>query len=226
MNHKTIRTILLLSLTLIFAATITLSTVKANPVEVSWYVTDVSSVPIDGARLTIYWSTSTSGPFSMFPADGAAGYIIDKINGVTTDPPGPPKMSGPKQNPIISGYWNPDHTHGMAICDLHPNGGLSGLYFYAKIEYDSTVEYWPTATSYKLGDPSWTPTVAGGSPSGYAAAGPGIGNGPTTAYPTHGPPPPQIPEVPLGPIIATVSMIAAFGVFYGFKKQKLHIPKF
>jgi hypothetical protein len=39
-------------------------------------------------------------------------------------------------------------------------------------------------------------------------------------------PPNQVPEVPLGPIIATVSMIAAFGVFYGFKKQKLHIPKF
>jgi len=34
-----------------------------------------------------------------------------------------------------------------------------------------------------------------------------------------------IPEVPLGPIIATVSMIAAFGVFYGFKKQRLHFPK-
>jgi len=39
-------------------------------------------------------------------------------------------------------------------------------------------------------------------------------------------PPNQVPEVPLGPIIATVSMIAAFGVFYGFKKQKLHVPKF
>jgi hypothetical protein len=38
-------------------------------------------------------------------------------------------------------------------------------------------------------------------------------------------PPNQVPEVPLGPIIATVSMIAAFGIFYGFKKQKLHIPK-
>jgi len=39
-------------------------------------------------------------------------------------------------------------------------------------------------------------------------------------------PPNQVPEVPLGPIIATVSMIAAFGIFYGFKKQRLHIPKF
>jgi hypothetical protein len=35
----------------------------------------------------------------------------------------------------------------------------------------------------------------------------------------------QVPEVPLGPIIATASMIAAFGAFYGCKKQKLHFPK-
>jgi hypothetical protein len=43
---------------------------------------------------------------------------------------------------------------------------------------------------------------------------------------TFSPPTQQVPEVPLGPIIATVSMIAAFGVFYGFKKQRIHIPKF
>jgi len=193
-----------------------------DPVEVCWYVTDISGTPINGASLTIYWSTSTSGPFTVFPAEDALGnYLLDKVNGVTTDPPGPPKMSGPKQNPIISGYWNPTYTAGMAICDLHPIGGLSGLYFYAQIEYDLVVEYWPTATSIKPGDPSWTPVSASGSPSGFAAAGPGIGTGPTTAYPTHPPPPPVIPEVPLGPVMATVSMMTALVAYVGIRRRKM-----
>ena len=146
-----------------------------EPVEVSWYVTDASSAPIDGASLTIYWATWPSGPFTKMPADDGAGtYIKDKIANV-------------RQNPAKSGHWNPDHPNGMAVCDVHPKGGISGLYFYTRIDYGTHSWYWPLATSYKLGDPSWVPVVASGSPSGYAAAGPGIGNGPTTAYPTQQP---------------------------------------
>jgi hypothetical protein len=186
---------------------------KAEPVDVCWYVTDISGTPVDGARLTIYWATSPSGPFTMMPADdGTGNYILDRIAGV-------------RQNPVITAYWNPTYPHGMANSDIHPKSeSLNGLYFYVKIEYDTVVKYWPTANSYKPGDPSWTPVTASGSPSGYAAAGPGIGTGPTTAYPTNGPPPPVIPEVPLGPVLATATMIGAFGAYAGIRKRKTHIP--
>jgi hypothetical protein len=148
------------------------STVKADPVNVAWYVTDSFGNPVDGAKLTIYWANSTDGPFTIMPFDdGKDTYVEDKVAGV-------------RQNPIDTGYWNRDHPHGMAVCEIHPKGGLDGLYFYVKIEYGSTVEYWPTALSYKPGESSWAPVAASGSPSGYAAAGPGIGNGVTTAYPT------------------------------------------
>jgi hypothetical protein len=207
---------------LVVLIALTLAQARANPdpVLVSWYVTNTSGDPINNARLTIYYATSTSGPWNIFPAgSGPPGnFTLDKVNGATTTPPGPEVY----QNPIISGYWNPNHTAGMAVCDIHPSGGLNGLYFYVKIEYDSTTEYWPQPTSYKPGDPSWAPVVAT-SPSGYAAAGPSIGNGPTTAYPTHGPPPHVIPEVPMGPVMATVSMIAAFGVYFGLRKRKLQL---
>ena len=184
--------------------------VKANPdpVNVSWYVTDVSGVPIDEAALTIYWSTSTGEPFTIMPADDEAGtYIDDKIAKV-------------RQNPIHTGYWNPTYPHGMAVCDVHPKQGVEGLYFYVKIEYDSEVKYWPLENSYKPGDPDWQPVPASGSPSGYAAAGPGIGTGPTTAYPTELPPSQVIPEVPLGPALAAVSMTVAIGAYIGMRKRK------
>ncbi|MCW3986469.1 MAG: hypothetical protein NWE91_08720 [Candidatus Bathyarchaeota archaeon] len=149
------------------------ATLSPSPVEVSWYVTEVSGTPIDNASLTIYWANSTTGNFTVMPADDGAGtYVYDKIADV-------------RQNPIFSGYWNPNYTHGRAVCDIHPAGGLSGLYFYVEIEYESAVWYWPVKTSYKPGDPAWQPVNASESPSGYAAAGPGIGTGPTTAYPTQ-----------------------------------------
>lgn len=152
--------------------------VSANPdpVGISWYVTGTSSTPIDGANLTIYWATSPNGPFTIMPFDDGAGtYILDRIANV-------------RQNPIITGYWNPDHPSGMAVAEVHPQGGISGLCFYARMDYGVYSWYWPVASSYKPGDPSWAPVVASGSPSGYAAAGPAIGNGVTTAYPTQQPP--------------------------------------
>ena len=212
MNKTLIKSFALLSLSAVLFTIISIPMVKANPVEVCWYVTDISGIPIDGARLTIYWATSPSGPFTQMPADDGEGtYILDRIADV-------------RQNPVITGYWNPTYPHGMAVSDIHPNGGLNGLYFYVKIEYDTVVEFWPTENSHKPGDESWAPVAASGSPSGYAAAGPGIGTGPTTAYPTHGPPPQVIPEVPLGPILATVTMIGAFGAYVGIRKRRIHIP--
>jgi hypothetical protein len=147
-----------------------------DPVGISWYVTGTSSTPIDGANLTIYWATSPNGPFTIMPFDDGAGtYILDRIANV-------------RQNPIITGYWNPDHPSGMAVAEVHPQGGISGLCFYARIDYGVYSWYWPVASSYKPGDPSWAPVVASGSPSGYAADGPAIGNGVTTAYLTQQPP--------------------------------------
>ena len=183
--------------------------VKADPVNVSWYVTDVSGVPIDEAALTIYWSTSTGGPFTIMPVDDELGnYVLDRI-------PEPDV----KQNPIYTGYWNPDHPNGMAVCDIHPIKGVAGYYFYVEIQYDSNVDYWPMEYSYKPGDSTWHPVEAS-TPSGYAAAGPGIGNGPTTAYPTQPPPTQVIPEVPLGPALAAVSMTVAIGAYIGMRKRK------
>jgi hypothetical protein len=203
---------MLLSLPILLWTMLTATMVNANPdpVNVAWYVTDAGGTPIDGASLTIYWATSPGGPFTVMPEDDPDGtYVLDRI----PDP-------DVKQNPIYTGYKNPEYPHGMAICDVHPKEGLEGLYFYVEINYDSVVEYWPTATSYKPGEPGWEPVEASGSPSGYAAAGPGIGTGPTTAYPTRPPPPHVIPEVPLGSVMATVSMIIAFGAYFGLRRRK------
>lgn len=209
--NRTAKTFVLLLLTAALLMVVSAPSAKAEPVNVCWYVTDVSGIPVDGAALTIYWSTSTSGPFTVMPADdGTGNYVEDRIADI-------------RQNPIITGYWNPTYPHGMGNADVHPSGGLNGLYFYVKIEYDAIVEYWPTQNSYKPGDPDWTPVAASGSPSGYAAAGPSIGTGPTTAYPTRGPPLSVIPEVPIGPVMATVSMIAAFGAYFGIRKRKTRL---
>jgi hypothetical protein len=37
------------------------------------------------------------------------------------------------------------------------------------------------------------------------------------------PPEQYVPEVPLGPIMATISMVAAFGAYFGFKKHKIRL---
>jgi hypothetical protein len=207
-------------LALILPALLLMQTAFANPdpLEVSWNITDVYGNPINGAKLTIYWSTSTNGPFSIVPADTATVFVVDKVDGVTSDPPGPPKMSGPKQNPIISGYWNPTYTAGMAICDLHVTG-ISGYYFYAKIEAGSDVWYWPVATSTKPGDATWAPVAASGSPSGYATAGNGMGTGPTTAFPTRPPPTPGAPEFPID-TAAIVSVTAMLFFALTVKRKK------
>jgi hypothetical protein len=185
--------------------------VSANPdpVTVSWYVTDSGGTPLDGTSITVYWATSPSGPFTEMPAgSGPPGtYVLDKI-------------AGAYQNPVYTGDWNPTYPHGMAVCDIHPKGGLSGLYFYVNITKGTFSLCWPTATSTKPGDPSWASVLASGSPSGYAAAGPGIGTGPTTAYRLW-PPPPVIPEVPLGPIMAVASMMTAFGAYSGLRRRKI-----
>ena len=217
---KKLLLIVVLAFALLTPLLVQTASANPDPVEVSWHVTDTGGNSINGAKLTIYWATSTSGPFTVFPAQDALGnYIIDKINGVTTDPPGPPKMSGPKQNPIISGYWNPTYTAGMTICDLHPKGGLSGLYFYVKIEAGSDVWYWPVAASTKPGDSSWAP-VAASTPSGYAAAGPGIGTGPTTAYPTRPPPHNGVPEFAIDtPVLVSLMAMLFFAIV--FKRKKL-----
>jgi hypothetical protein len=196
-------------LSMILAPTI----VKANPdpVAVSWLVLDSSGNPIDGAWLTIYYSTSTSGPFTPVPADTVHIYVEDRI-------PSPYI----RRNPVISGYFNPDHDEGVAFADVHVPA-VENYCFYVEINYDSMQWYWPIATSKKPGDPSWDPVMATGSPSGYAASGNGIGNGPTTAYKTRPPPDKIIPEVPLGPIFASIAMIGAFGAYFGVRKRKLQL---
>lgn len=162
-----------------------ITTVKANPVEVCWYVTD-GGIPVDGAHLTIYWATSTSGPFSAMDSS----LVEDKI-------------AGTYQNPVITGYWNPDHPNGMAVVDLRITA-LSGYYFYVKIEANGKTWYWPT--------------------DGGCVPGNGIGAGPTSAWPTDDAPPPpnnSVPEVPLGPMVATASMLAAFVGYVAIRRRKL-----
>lgn len=177
---------------------------KANPLVVSWYitVTDGSGIPIDGALLTIYWSNSTDGPFTQIDSSIVEDRIADKY-----------------QNPVITGYWNPDHPHGMAVTDLHITN-VENYCFYVKMEYDSTTEYWPQADSIKPGDETWAPVAARGSPSGYAASGNSLGNGPTTAYPNYTPPDNVVPEVPLGPTVATASMVLGLVGYVGVRRRK------
>jgi uncharacterized repeat protein (TIGR01451 family) len=141
-----------------------------DPLNVSWYVTDASNAPIDGASLTIHWATSASGPFTAMPSSIVQDKIADAF-----------------QNPITTGYWNPAHPHGMALADLHITS-VSSYYFYAEVQYGTYVWYWPIASSYKPGDSTWQPVAASGSPSSCAASGNGFGNGPSTAFPTQQPP--------------------------------------
>jgi len=175
-----------------------------DPLNVSWYVTDSGGNPIDNAHLTIYWSTSTSGPFTQM----SSSIVEDKI-------------ASAYQNPFITGYWNPTYQHGYALADLHITS-VGSYYFYVTIDYDAQPTwYWPVATSVKPGDPTWTSVVATGSPSGFAASGSGFGNGITTAYPTQPPPPQVIPEVPLGPAMALLSMMVASVIYVGMKRRKV-----
>jgi uncharacterized repeat protein (TIGR01451 family)/fimbrial isopeptide formation D2 family protein len=141
-----------------------------EPLNVSWYVTNASNTPIDGAWLTIWNATSASGTFLQTPSS----VVEDKI-------------ANAFQNPITTGWWNPAHPHGMAVADLQITS-VSSYYFYVEVHSGTYVWYWPIASSYKPGDLTWHPVTASGSPSGYAASGNGFGNGPSTAYPTQQPP--------------------------------------
>jgi len=174
--------------------------VNANPdpVNVSWLILDPSGHPLDGASVTIYYSQSTNGPFTPVPAT----IVEDQIANVF-------------RNPIISGYWNPDHPKGIARADIHVTH-LSQWYFYIKINYNNLRGYWPLATSTKPDHPNWAP-VAARTPSGYAAEGNGIGTGPSTAYlaPSF-----VIPFIPLGPLAAAASMIVTSGLYVKFRKRK------
>lgn len=204
-------------LCVILASPMVRSAQAASGITVSWTIANDSGMPVDGAKLTIYYATSPNGPFTKMPADTTSEYIIDEINGCLSDPP---KILGPRQNPIVSGYWNPDHPHGMAIASIRVSGTLPSHWFYVKIEYDEVTEYWPQMNSIKPGDAAWAPVIAGGSPTGCAAAGNGIGNGPTTGYPNHSPPDNVVPEVPLGPAIAVGSMGIGLIAYVGFRRRK------
>lgn len=196
---------------LIFAFTsllfiLALPKVHANPVNVSWLILDQNGHPIDGASVTIYYSESTNGPFTPVPADDPTTntYVLDMI----ADPQ-------VRRNPVISGYWNPDHPNGIARADIHVTQ-LSKWYFYIKINCGSLRGYWPLETSTKPEDPDWAP-VAASTPSGYAAEGNTIGTGPSTAYlvPSF-----VIPFVPLGTLAAATSMIVTSGLYVKLRKRK------
>jgi len=170
--------------------------VMANPLNVAWYVTDSGGNPLDGAGLTIYWSTSPDGPFtSMDPS-----IVEDKIAGVF-------------QNPVVTGRWTSDHDQGIALADLRITS-VSSYYLYSKITDGAQVWYWPVATSYKPGDLTWEPVAASGSPSGYAATGNGFGNGVTTAYPTD--PFQEIPEFPT----MAIPVAGVIGLLFFFNHRK------
>ena len=181
-----------------------------DPVNVTWLILDPNGHPIDGASVTIYYSQSTSGPFTPVPADDPATntYVLDMIAN--------PRV---RRNPIISGYWNSEHPKGVARADVHVTQ-LSKWYFYIKINYGNLLGYWPLATSTKPDNPDWAP-VAASTPSGYAAEGNGIGTGPSNAYlvPSF-----VIPFIPLGTLAAAASMIVTTGLYVKFRKRKTNSP--
>ena len=113
----------------------------------------------------------------------------------------------------ITFLWHQPVTHTTVFTNIVP------------VSYNGTM-YIATSTHVILDIGDWGVQALFQSPTGKMKEG--VNNVTATratSFNVVGPPN-QVPEVPLGPIIATVSMIAAFGVFYGFKKQKLHIPKF
>lgn len=224
MKLKTKELVLLLSFLMICAVTL-VPRAKADPEpeNVCWLVLDpITFEPINDAWLTIYYSASVGGPYNVVPAYDPVTqwHVYDKI-------------ADTNQNPIISGYWNPDHVDGLANADLHVTG-ISGYYFYVKIEkpLGTLIDYWPKADSIKPTHPEWglvPPNTEGfvsapGIGAGYVAMGNGLGNGPTTAYPTEIPPPPVIPEVPFGTIVSFLSMFIVLGGFVGIRRfrPKLH----
>ena len=185
---------------------VALPKVHADPVNVSWLILDQNGHPLDGASVTIYYSQSTTGPFTPVPANDPATntFVKDLIAGQNV-----------RRNPIISGYWNSEHPKGIARADVHVTQ-LANWYFYVKINYGSLHGYWPLATSTKPGNPDWAP-VAASTPTGYAAEGNGIGTGLSNAYLT---PSLVIPFVPLGPLAAALSMIVTSGLYVKFRKRK------
>ena len=197
------------TLILAFAALlliVALPKVYADPVNVSWLILDQNGHPLDGASVTIYYSQSTSGPFTPVPKDDQATntFVLDMI----ADPQ-------VRRNPIISGYWNLDHPKGIARADVHVTQ-LANWYFYVKISNGSLLGYWPLATSTKPDNLGWAP-VAASTPTGYAAEGNGIGTGPSAAYLA---PSLVIPFIPLGPLAAASSMIVVSGLYVKFRKRK------
>jgi hypothetical protein len=197
------------TLILAFAALlviVALPKVYADPVNVSWLILDQNGHPLDGASVTIYYSQSTSGPFTQVPANDLATdtYVKDLIAGHDV-----------RRNPVISGYWNPDYPKGIAFADVHVTH-LPKWYFYVKISYGSLYGYWPLATSTKQDAIGWAP-VAASTPTGYAAEGNGTGTGPSTAYLA---PSLVIPFIPLGPLAAASSMIVVSGLHVKFRKRK------
>jgi len=201
--------ILILALTSLLAI-LALPKVHADPVTVSWLILDQNGHPLDGASVTIYYSQSTTGPFTPVPANDQATntYVKDLIAGQNV-----------RRNPIISGYWNQDHPKGIAFADVHVTQ-LSKWYFYIKINYNNLVGYWPLATSTKPDNPDWAPVKAS-TPTGYAAEGNGIGTGPSTAYLT---PSLVVPFIALGPSAAALSMIVTSGLYVKFRKRKTNSP--
>jgi len=170
--------------------------------DTAFYITDASNNPLNGVSITIYYATSTSGPFTPMPST----IVYDKV-------------AGTNENPIVTGYWNPTHNNGIGLAQLSISG-VSGYYFYCKLQYNSQTWFWPIATSTKPGDSTWAPVAASGSPTGYAAAGNGFGNGVTTGFPDNAPPFNTVPEVPIGIITASLAMAAGCGVYFGGKKLK------
>jgi len=173
---------------------------EPDPVSVAWLVMDMTGTPVNGASLTLYYATSNPGTFAVIPASN----VLDKL-------PNP----NVNRNPIFSGFYNPDLSAGIAFANIDEKdlGTPSSLWYYVSITFGSDTWIWPTATSTKPGDPTWAPVIHTGSPSGYAAYHPGVGNGVTTGYPTRPPPPPSVPEfsftMPLVTSLGTILLIAA-----------------
>jgi hypothetical protein len=190
---------ILLLLQLVFLGT---ACVKANtdPLNASWYVTDSGGNPINGAKLTFYYSTSTFGPFAT-------------VSGVTVED----KIANTYQNPAITGDWNPNHLTGIANVDLYI-ADIDQYLFYVQIDYGISTWFWPDATSTKPGDPSWHPASATGSPTLYAASGYSLGNDPTTAYPTKMPTTTATSGIPLSVSLALLAVLAAL-VAYALRKR-------
>jgi hypothetical protein len=196
-------------------------TTEASPTTTSYYKTLLTTGP--NHITLVLWNHDNNydfvnGKFVIAIKSGLAQITSSSVNlGFDTqDLTGTTSPTGSSLPPggIFPCPWK-QYNVGTTLTDWQSPNGLQGTGDSSGIQVNVDVTAIGDPASVHLYFMAW----------GYKSNGQYTDSPYSHITDTFSPPNQQVPEVPLGPIIATVSMVAAFGVFYGFKKQGLHFPK-